>query len=339
MKVMVTGGTGFVGSHTVAELIRNGHEVRLLVRSRDKIGPALQPLDVQDVDAVQGDVLDRTSIERAAEGCDATIHCGSVYSLDPRAAEIIRSTNVAGTEIVLDVAHRLGHDPIIHVSSFVALIGANGSVLTPDSPPTEPPGTYFRSKADSDQVARKFQEIGAPVVITYPGSVWGPYDPHLGESCQIARNILKGIWRMTVKGSIPISDVRDIARLHTVLMEKGRGPRRYFTPMLNVTLKEAMSIISDVTGRKLDTVSLPGWALLLPMKGLDSLQKFLPLRLPFNFQAVYSVYLNHQADDSATRNDFGIEPRTLAETVTDQIRWMAQQGYVAPSLAGSLFSR
>ena len=338
MKVMVTGGTGFVGSHTVSELIKNGHEIRLLVRSRDKIEPALQPFGIklQDIDAVQGDVLDRKSIEEAAKGCDATVHCGSVYSLDPRAAKVINNTNVKGTENVIGIANSLGHDPIIHVSSFVALIGAKGTRLTPDSPPTEPPGVYFRSKADSDKVARKFQEEGAPVVIVYPGSVWGPYDPHFGESCQIARNVLKGLWKMSVKGSLPISDVRDIAQLHSSLMEKGKGPRRYLAPMQNVDLKEVMNIFSEVTGKSFSTVCFPGWTLLLPMKCLDALQLILPLRLPFNYQAVYSVNCNHYGDDSITRKDTGINPRPLAETLKDQISWMVREGYITQSLAGSL---
>ncbi len=336
MKVMITGGTGFVGSHTVSELIKNGHKVRLLVRSMEKVGPALQPFGVQDVEPVCGDVLNRESVKKAAEGCDATIHCGSVYSLDARDAAIIRNTNVGGTENVLDVAYGLGHDPIIHVSSYVALIGKKGTTITPDSPATQPPGIYCRSKADSDQVARRFQEAGAPVVISYPGSVWGPYDPHFGESCQMARNILNGSLRMTVKGKVPISDVRDIASLHTSLLEKGKGPRRYFAAMRNITIGELYSAIAGVTGRKLNTVMLPGWSVLLPMRGLDFLQKILPSRLPFNFQTVYSVTRNHLTDDSDTRKDFGIEPLPVADTMADQIRWMAQQGYISPSLAGTL---
>ena len=236
MNVMITGGTGFVGSHTVSELIKDGHEIRLLVRSKEKIELALLPFGIktQDIDAIQGDVLDRKSIEEAAKGCDATVHCASVYSLDPRAAKVINNTNVKGTENVIEIANSLGYDPIIHVSSYVALIGVKGARLTPDSPPTQPPGVYFRSKADSDKVARKFQEAGVPVIINYPGSVWGPYDPHYGESCQIARNVLKGLWKISVKGSIPISDVRDIAQLHASLMEKGKAPRRYLAPMQNV---------------------------------------------------------------------------------------------------------
>ena len=189
MKVLVTGATGFLGAHTVAELCRSGHSVRLLARAQRRVPAALEPLGVEGTETILGDITEPTSVERALQGCDSVVHCGSIYSLDPRAAPRIKKTNVTGTTLVLEKAHQLGLDPIVHVSSFAALIGIRGATLTPDSPATRPPGAYFCSKADSDLVARSFQESGAPVVITYPGSVWGPHDPHLGESTQIARNM------------------------------------------------------------------------------------------------------------------------------------------------------
>ena len=135
MKVMVTGGTGFVGSHTVAELVRAGHDVKLLVRDPSRVRKALEPLGVGEVESVIGDVTDKESVERALDDCDAVIHCASVYSLDPRAADVIKKTNVAGTDLVIGAAHKRGLDPIVHVSSIVALIGAKGAVLTPNSSP------------------------------------------------------------------------------------------------------------------------------------------------------------------------------------------------------------
>jgi hypothetical protein len=106
--------------------------------------------------------------------------------------------------------------------------------------------------------------------------------------------------------------------------------------MQNVTLDEALSVISEITGRKLDTTILPGWCLMLPTKCMDYLQKILTSRLPFNYQAVYSISRNHHSDDSKTRNDFGIEPRPLIETMRDQVRWMMQEGHIDSSLAGTL---
>ncbi|NOZ26499.1 MAG: NAD-dependent epimerase/dehydratase family protein [Chloroflexi bacterium] len=336
MKILITGGTGFVGSHTVAELIRGGHDVTLLVRKRERVRPALDPLGVEVATVIEGDVTDPRSVEQATLGCDATIHCASIYSLDPRASKTIRETNVRGTEIVLGTAHRLGHDPIVHVSSFAALIGERGKVLTPDAPPTRPLGAYFRSKADSERVARRYQDSGAPVVITYPGSVWGPHDPHFGESCQMAINILRGLWILTPKGTVPITDVRDLARLHLAIMEKRRGPRRYMAPSINVSIREAMTTMASLTGRRLGTLSLPVWMLLWPLRALDLLQRRIPFRLPVNFQAAYCVGLSHPLDDSATRSEFGIAPRPLEETLGDTVRWLIQAGHLSPERAGRL---
>jgi dihydroflavonol-4-reductase len=201
--------------------------VKLLVRNLERVEAAFTFLGINEVEIVLGDVTDQISVEQAARGCDATIHCGSVYTLDPRATEIINKTNVQGTDIVLKTAWKSGHDPIVHVSSVVALIGMKKAILSPATVPGTPPGVYFRSKTDSDRVARKYQNNIVPVVITCPDSVWGHYDPHLGESCQMVSNILHGYWLVTPKGIVWITDVRDLARLHAVIMEKGRGPRRY----------------------------------------------------------------------------------------------------------------
>ncbi|MGQ9777809.1 MAG: SDR family NAD(P)-dependent oxidoreductase [Thermodesulfobacteriota bacterium] len=335
-KVMVTGGTGFVGSHTVAELVRNGYRVRLLVRNLERARESLSPLGIKDFEAVLGDVTDQKSVEQAAEGCSATIHCGSVYSLDSRAAARIKKTNVQGTDIVIKAAWKFGHDPIVHVSSVAALVGAKKDILSPASLPGTPPGIYSRSKADSDRVARKYQDNGAPVVITYPGSVWGPHDPHFGESCQMAVSILRRYWSVTPKGIVWITDVRDLARLHAALIEKGRGPRRYIAPVTNVGIREAISIMGSVIGRRLSTFSLPAWTLLWLMQTLDWLQLILPFRLPVNYQAVYMTGLFAKMDDSATRKEFGIEPKPLDETFFDTIKWMVETGHLSPRLAGRL---
>jgi nucleoside-diphosphate-sugar epimerase len=153
MRVLETGGTDFVGSHSVAALVRSGHEVRLLVRSPQRIAPALEPVDVHEVDSAEGDVTDRVSVERAMEGCQAVLHSASVYSFRRRDAKLMEETNARGTDLVLGTAQRLGLDPIVYVSSYVALLPANDRVLTAESPLGTPSPAYARSKADAERVA------------------------------------------------------------------------------------------------------------------------------------------------------------------------------------------
>ena len=168
MRVLVTGGTGFVGSHTVAALVEGGHQVRLLVRNPRRVTAALTPLGLQgaNLDTMVGDVTDPAAVDQAVRDCEAVVHAGSVYSLDSRDARRIRQVNVRSTDLVLGTAHRAGLDPIVYVSSTGALLQPNGQTLTPDSPVGRPPGPYFGSKAEAERVARRYQEAGAPVVIT-----------------------------------------------------------------------------------------------------------------------------------------------------------------------------
>jgi dihydroflavonol-4-reductase len=175
LLVLVTGGTGYVGSHAVAALAGAGHRIRVLARSPGQIPAAFSPLGVEGVETAIGDVTDPATVERALEGCAAVLHAASVFSLDARKAGEMNSVNVRGTDIVLGTAHRLGLDPIVYVSSEVALLPpGEGEVLTPVSPVKRPPGPYCRSKADSELVARKFQALGAPVISVMPRPCGAP---------------------------------------------------------------------------------------------------------------------------------------------------------------------
>ena len=257
MRVLVTGATGFVGSHTVAALVERGHDVRLFVRAPERVPIALEPLGVSGRPYTVGDVTDPATVEAAMAGCDAVVHCGSAFSLNIRDGDTVRRTNVVGTEIVIDAAHRLGLDPIVHVSSFSALLPPNGRVLTAQSPVGNPRGAYFRSKADSDRIARRYQEAGAPVVITYPGTVVGPNDPHLGEVPSSLVDILKGRAPVIPTGGFPIVDVGSVARVHAAVMRPDLGARRYMVTGRYTTAAELIQMLGEVTGRRIRFVTAP----------------------------------------------------------------------------------
>src|SRR5436190_20724699 len=103
---MVTGGTGFIGAHTVRALLGAGHEVRLLVRDPVLLETVLQPLDVDDVDHVVGDARDADVVSRVLEGCDAAVHAAAMVTMDQRRADEVTADNLAATECVLDGARR-----------------------------------------------------------------------------------------------------------------------------------------------------------------------------------------------------------------------------------------
>lgn len=336
MRVLVTGGTGFVGSHTVAALVEQGHDVRLLVRSPERIAPALEPLGVHKVDSIVGDVTDAEAVERAMEGCDAVLHAAAVYSLDGRAAKRIRQTNVRSTDLVLGTAVRLGLDPIAYVSTLGALLPPDGELLTPDSPVKAPLGAYVRSKAEAERVARRYQDGGAPIVITYPTGVWGPHDPHFGEASQIAATILKGQLPLIPSGGFGVIDVRDLAQLHAAAMEAGRGSRRYIAGGTYMELKEIVLGLAGVTGRRLPARTVPVRWMLPAGRLADLAQRVLPFRLPLNFEGLYVTSLAARFDDSRTREDLAFAPRDPRDTFADTVRWLLEKGHISPKHAGKL---
>jgi len=335
--VLVTGGTGYVGSHAIAALAAAGHRIRVLARSADKVPAALGPLGVSGVETVIGEVTEPAAVEGALEGCDAVLHAASVFSLDTRKAGEMTAVNVAGTELVLGTAHRLGLDPIVYVSSELALLPpADGQVLYPDSPVTQPPGAYCRSKADAELVARKFQAAGAPVVSVLPAGLWGPQDPHLGEGVTLAANVLRHRYPIVMPGGMHIADVRDVAAVLAAVMQPGQGPRSYLVTGHYLTMPDIIGTLAGLTGRRIRFLTLPAGFLAAFGQAADLAQRRLRTRLPWSAESIWIVNCDAHCDDTKTRDELHLHPRPLQETFTDTIRWLAQTGHLTSRQAGRL---
>lgn len=337
MKVAVTGGTGFVGSHTVAALLAAGHDVRLLARDAARIPAAFEPLGVTaPTDVVIGDVTDPATVEQLLEGCDAVVHSASIYSLDTRDTARIRATNVEGTRLIIEAGCRLNLDPIVHVSSVASLIPAS-EPLNHDSPVANPGGVYGQSKAASERLARKHQAEGAPVVTVMPGSVWGPHDPHFGESCRIASDFLRGQTRTYPSGgAITVVDVRDVAATIAGAIEPGRGPRRYTAAPHYVPLKDMADNLNRITERNVRFLTLPNPLVAASIAPLGHLQRILPFRLPIPVEGVKISMAWPPVDSSAAANDFGINWIPLDQTIADTITTMVERNQLPANYAGAL---
>jgi len=294
-------------------------------------------LDIDGVETAIGDVTEPAVVERALERCDAVLHAASVFSMDARKADEMNSVNVRGTDIVLGTAHRLGLDPIVHVSSEVALLpSADREVLTPDSPVKRPPGPYCRSKADSELVARKYQALGAPVVSVMPAAVWGPHDPHLGEGVTLATNVLRNRYPIIMPGGFHIADVRDVAAVLAAVMQPGRGPRSYMVTGHYVTMPEIIRTLGELSGRRIRFVTFPAWFLAAFGRMADVAQRRLRARLPWSAESIWIANCDARCDDSKTRDELQLEPRPVQETFADTVHWLAEVGHLTRREAGRL---
>jgi nucleoside-diphosphate-sugar epimerase len=319
-------------------LVEGGHEVCLLVRDPRRVSAALIPLGLQtaNLDTIVGDVTDPAAVDQAVRGCEAVVHAASVFSLDSRDAGRIRQVNVRGTDLVLGAAQRAGLDPIVYVSSVVALLPSRGQTLTSDSPAGNPPGPYLGSKAEAERVARHYQEAGAPVVITYPATVLGPHDPHLGDQLRRLRNILKGRVPIAPSGGYGIVDVRDVAKVHAAVLEPGRGPRRYLAGGTFVGFAEQVARLGAVTGRRLRAVTVPAGLLLPVGRVVQLVQRIVPVHIPVEFEGIYFIRCAARSDDTRTRTELGVVPRDLEVTLADSVRWLVAHGHISRRQAGKL---
>jgi nucleoside-diphosphate-sugar epimerase len=339
MRILVTGGTGFVGTHTVAALLEAGHDVRMLVRSPDLVRSVLAPHGIdRDLDVVPGDVTEPDTVERAIAGCNAVIHGASVFTLDARRGDLMRRVNVQGTETVLAAAARAELDPIVHVSSELSLLPPNAPLLGPESPVPPPPERYVycHTKGMSELVARRFQEEGVPVVSVMPTSLWGPNDPHLGEGPLLARNVLKRRIPAVTSGGLQIADVRDVSRALAAAIESGRGPRSYLLAGHYLSIREILRTLAQLTGRRFPAMLVPKGFMLGVASVADAIQRRTTARMPWSRESVWVVNQGARCHDPRAGADLGFEPRPIEQTFSDTVRWLLEAGHIAPKDAGRL---
>jgi nucleoside-diphosphate-sugar epimerase len=333
MLVCVTGGTGFVGAHSVAAILRGGHRVRLLVREESTVDTALNPLGIPPgaVEVVRGSVLDEASVARAVRGADAVLHAASVYSFDPRRrAEMLR-TNELGTEVVLAQARLADVARTVYVSSVAALFPSRNRPLEPGSPVGRAREPYLASKAAAERVARRHQADGAPVAITYPPALLGPHDPRIGDQTGRLRDVLRGLTPIWPLGGFPLGDVRDTAAVHASLLT-GAGPDRVFGPGRYLTTRQYLRALREVTGRALPAVHLPARAM-LPVGALAGLlQRVWPWHVPAEYGAIYTCACATRVSETAPTG--GIAPRPVTQTFADTVAWLHRSGHLSERAAG-----
>ena len=336
MRVLVTGATGFVGSHAAKALQDAGHTVRALVRTPAKLETvtARVGVDLASLETVPGDIRDVAAVTAAIDGCDAVVHAAAVVSIDPTSETEVEETNFAGARNVLDAAVEAGCDPVVHVSSGEALFPFSTDPVTAEHPVGDASGAYARSKAECEHLARRYQWLGHGVVIVYPALVIGPGD--YGESMQVQPMKLWLTKPFPRSGyTVTMVDVRDVAAVIAASMEAGRGPRRYVMFGHNLAADELLSVLREVTGRNLRSVPMPR-ALFSIWGRIGDLARRFGRDLVLTSEGVEYMFNYCAGDNSTTERDTGIALRATAESLADVIAWMRDEGYVTADDAGAV---
>ncbi|MCX6099566.1 MAG: NAD-dependent epimerase/dehydratase family protein, partial [Candidatus Bipolaricaulota bacterium] len=248
MRSLVTGATGFIGSHVTQALLDRGDEVRALVRT----GADLRNLHDLQVETVVGDVRDAASLERAVRGCQRVFHVAALYSFWVPDPALLDAVNVVGTRNVFAAAERAGIETVVYTSSVAALgVPRRGEIVTEETPvdPARIVGAYKRSKYVAEQVAAEFARRGPRVVIVNPSFPVGPGDVKPTPTGRVVVDFLNGRMPAYVDTGMNVVSVRDVAVGHVLAAEEGRSGERYILGGENLALKEFLSRLSEVSGR------------------------------------------------------------------------------------------
>ena len=332
MRVMITGGTGFVGYHSAKALMNAGHEVCLLVRSEEK---ARKLYGDDTPDCIVGDIVDADSVARALEGCDAAIHSAAMVSTDRKDADRVYNTNVDGAKLVINSALEQGIESLIHVSSVTALYNPGAEMLDGDSPPGTAKNAYGRSKVACEEFVRGLQAQGAPISITYPATVIGPGDPGLTEP-HIGMQLYLTSFVPDIPSGNQYVDVRDVAEVHLRLLEKGGAAERYTLGGHYLPWRELRPVLEQLTGRKLRRLPATGGLMRALGRAIDVLKYVKTVDVPMGYEAMVYATKWVQMDNSKVEQELDFSFRPLRESMVDSIQGLCAAGHVSTEDIGRL---
>jgi dihydroflavonol-4-reductase len=318
-KTLVTGGSGFVGSHVVRALAARGDDLRLLVRR----GSGLDHLSDLEFERSSGDVLDRRAVTRAMSGVDRVFHIAGSTSMRPRHREKVFDLNVKGTRIVLEEALAAGVERAVFTSSVAAIGPARPRGTADETQPFRAGSlgiTYVNSKHEAEVEALRLAAHGLPLVIVNPSFVLGPDDPK-GTSMELVRRFLLGRIPAYVDGGLNIVDVRDVAAGHLLADEKGEPGERYILAARNFTFDRLFADMARLSGREHAPVKLPGAPTLLAVE----LMVRAGIPIPIAPDEVRSANCWWTYRNAKARRELGFAPRPHEETLEAAVHWQMDQ--------------
>ena len=325
MKVAVTGASGHVGNVLCRELIKQGHRVRALIHHDT------DDLESIGVEMVQGDLMDINSLEKLCMDCEVVFHLAAKISIDEKEKDLVRLTNVTGTQNLIKAAIKTGIKKFIHFSTIHAL---DPFPLDEELNETRPyightHMIYEQSKTESEKLVLEAVLEGLDAVIITPTAIIGPYDYKPSFLGQALIKMVTNSLPMLVSGGYDWVDVRDVVVCAIAAAEKGRQGERYIASGHYLSLKDLSQMISKVTGRKtpsftgptiLAKIGLPFIALYSKLKNEDPLYTSNSLEILKNS--------NRRISHAKATAELNYQPRPLEETLRDTFDWYIKNGLI-----------
>jgi len=329
MKALVTGATGFVGSHVARFLAGQGAELRLLVR------PTSLTANLEGIAAerVTGDLREPESLRKAMAGCEAVFHVAADYRLWTREPHEMYRSNVEGTRNVIRLAREAGVRRVVYTSSVATMgFSSNGHLADENSPVGlgDMIGHYKRSKFQAEQIALEAGRGGADVVVVNPTTPVGEQDIKPTPTGRIIVDFLKRKFPAYVDTGLNLVDVGEVARGHVAALEKGRRGERYILGGENLTLKQILDKLAAITGLASPRVKLP-YAVALATGVVDTAVTGLLLRREprVTVDAVRMGRKKMFVSSAKAERELGWKLVPVEDALRRAVDWFRSHGYAA----------
>jgi dihydroflavonol-4-reductase len=253
-KILVTGGTGFVGANLTEALLARGFDVKILRRENSDV----RALDGIEVEHRFGDVRDYESLKRAMKGCDTVFHTAALVTFDKSKADLQRDVNVVGTRNVVDACLACGIEQLIHTSSIAAIgYPSNGELANEETPFNwERTWGYKFSKHKAEEEIFVGVRKGLNAVIVNPSVIVGERDIHF-HGGDLIRRVTKWQVPVYIEGGMNVVYVGDVVKGHIAAAERGQTGERYILAGENLTHKEAFQRTAHIVGGFSPFIKLP----------------------------------------------------------------------------------
>src|SRR2546428_3421167 len=327
MTTLVTGATGFLGSHVARQLVARGEAVRVLVRLTSR----LRAIEDLPVERASGDLRDLASLYRACDGVHRVYHVAADYRFGVRRPSEIYESNVNGTRNLLEAAYRAGVERFVYTST-VATIAVPRSGKPPDEDTVagleEMIGHYKRSKFLAEMEAFRAVATGLPVVIVNPTTPIGPGDWKPTPTGRVILDFLNGRIPAYVDAGLNVVAVEDVAEGHVLAAERGRVGERYILGGRNMTLKEIFDVLSGITRQSSPRFRLPYFVALAAGYTDQVISRALGREPQIPLEGVRMARHRMFVDCSKAELELGFHPGPVEYALERAARWYMDNNYV-----------
>ena len=331
MTTLVTGAAGFLGSHVARQLVARGENVRVLMRPSSN-NRAISDLSLE---YVTGDLRDAASLERAMKDVKRVFHVAADYRLWARKPQEIYDSNVGGTKNVLAAAKNAGVEQLVYTST-VATIAVDRPNLpneATDARLEEMIGHYKRSKWMAEQQVLQAAKEGLAAIVAMPTTPLGPWDWKPTPTGKIILDFLNGKMPGYVETGLNFVGAEECAAGHLLVAEKGKAGERYLLGAENLTLKELLEMIAEITGLSAPGMKIPHTVALGVAYVDTAFSRLLGKEPQIPVEGVKIAQHKMFVDCSRARQELGFAPGPVVAALERAVRWYQANGYVKPRRA------